>query len=123
MQSTYGAFKGLYRGFGIYWRGKYNVEGDGEYRTLAEARAVVDAHIVEDSKRRAADLAAALAEAKRLGVWAERCGDAVTLFEPGGATLYTLREWRNNGLNDAEDKYDRAILWVAVDSFSAPTYS
>lgn len=42
MKLTFGAFKELYNGSGIYWAGCYNIEGDGEFRTIGEARAQID---------------------------------------------------------------------------------
>lgn len=42
MKLTFGAFKEAYNGSGIYWAGCYNIEGDGEFRTIGEARAQID---------------------------------------------------------------------------------
>lgn len=42
-----GVFKRRHKGYGIYWRGSYNVEGDGCYLTLSEAVDAIDRHVAE----------------------------------------------------------------------------
>lgn len=107
---TFGAFKELYRGSGIYWAGTYNVEGDGRYRTLADARKQIDDDVSRRELREAAEKAAKLAEAKAAGLWAERNGDSVVVHTPDGDVSCTIRAYRNQIVWDLENKYDREIV-------------
>ena len=88
---TNGAFKELYRGEGIYWRSTYNVEGRGDYRTLEEARAAIDAYWTERAARLLDAEDARLVAGSILAV---RKGDSITVNFPEGPRTMSMREYR-----------------------------
>ncbi len=106
-RSTFGAFRELYQGRGIYWQdSSYNIEGNGSYRTIADCRAAIVAHNATIAKREAD----AKQEAVTLGaIPARRNGDSVTVELPSGTVTVTVREYRQNVFN-WESQFDRDIV-------------
>ena len=106
---SYGAFKGLHKGYGIYWSGTYNIEGDGSYPTLAAAREAcaraADAMEDCDRQQRRAAIEAG-------GIPWTRDGDTVTARTPNGPVVCTIRQWRNNVVWDIEDRYDAIAVYA-----------
>ena len=111
MKATFGIFKGLYRGDGIYWQdGAYNVEGDGAYSTIHAARQHIDAAIIAREERQAAITATKAASGDYIPC--ERHGEQVTAQTPEGVIVCGLREFRNRMIDELETKYDKEILWI-----------
>ena len=108
-QITFGAFKGTYRGHGIYWDGQYNTDGDLPSRTLAELKGKIDASITARMKRVADTHAIELAKAKERCLWAQRDGESVTLHTPDGIRQLTIRQYRQE-VFDIEEKYGASIV-------------
>lgn len=110
MKATFGCFKELYKGNGIYWDGTYNIDGSGSYRTIAEARLAQDAFAIERDKRDAQERTVKAKDGKHIPC--KRIGDIVTAFTPDGELTYGIREWRNKALWDLEEKYDMEIVYI-----------
>lgn len=107
-----GIFKELYRGYGIYWKGTYNVEGGGSFATIKEARAVVDADTLDREARDAAKRGAKVADARANGgIVATREGDVVTVEFPDKTLTVSIREYRLKS-RDWEDEYDTEIVFA-----------
>lgn len=107
MKATFGIFKGLHNGYGIYWQDKaYNVEGDGSFATIADARSSIDKHVEEQHKR---EYQAALDKVASGAIRADRIGDMVTVQLPTGTITVSIREYRNNVFL-WEEKFDRDIV-------------
>ncbi len=111
MRGTFGAFKGLHAGRGIYWSGTFNVEGDGEYRTIKEARARIDEM---NARYSAEDLAKRRAQAASGNYLVVRCvGDGRSIETPDGLLVFkTMREFRQN-VFDVEEKYSMETVSLA----------
>ena len=109
---TFGAFKELYRGLGIYWsRGFYNVEGDGEYKLISSAKAAIDHHIdVRESRELTAKQAKA---ASGKYIVAKRVNGGAVFGYPDGTDEWfkTMREARA-AVFAREDQYQSEIIWV-----------
>lgn len=108
---NWGVFKGLYKGSGIYWKGKYNIEGShSEYATMDEARQQIDRDIVAREAHEAAERAEKAASGNYL-VCRRDC-ETVVVDTPDGRLECDLRKFRNTVMWELEEKYDREILWV-----------
>lgn len=106
--SAFGAFKGLYRGYGLYFsRGQYVTDSlCGEWPTIAEARGAVDRAIASREAREKAEKDAKIAAG---AVRAVRDGDNVVLHLPDGPRTMTIREYRRD-VFDLEDRYGEIVM-------------
>jgi hypothetical protein len=110
MKLTFGVFKQLYNGYGIYWDGSYNIDGDGEYRNIQEAKNRIDLDIAEREKRDAIVRQEKIASKKYL---VARHGDngTVTVETPQGIlTFPDIRRYRQC-IFGLEDTYDKDVIW------------
>jgi hypothetical protein len=113
MRNTFGAFKQLHKGDGIYWAGTYNVEGDGSFQTLSEAKAAIDSKVVRRQQEENAANEAKAASGNYLicrkyeenGVWMSSCET------PEGVLTMQMQKFRQI-LFDLEEKYGKDILWL-----------
>jgi len=108
---NWGIFKELHHGSVIYWAGKYNVEGGSkEFNTLGEAREYIDKceqdfqESQRKEKQKKIDAGTAIA--------VKRVGDTVTAYTPDGEKQYTIRQWRNSGVWETEEKYDKEVAYI-----------
>jgi hypothetical protein len=106
MRTTFGVFKEVHNGDGIYWDGTYNVEGVGSYSSIAEARQAIDDKRKRQQDRELAEKLARI-DAGR-AVKAERAGDTVTVFCNPPRTM-TIREYRQR-VFDMEDEFGKEIV-------------
>lgn len=109
MAATFGIFKCIYRSQGIYWDGSYNLDGQGSYRTLAEAKLAIDNHIESCRNRESAEHVAKVSSGEF--ILAHRDGDSVRLELPEGEKTITIREYRQT-VFDMEDRYGKSFLFV-----------
>lgn len=112
MSKTFGIFKELYRGQGVYWqRGAFNVDGNGSYPTLAAVKVAIDHH-VEDLEARESTAKQAKAASGKYIV-AKRVGNGVVFGYPDGTTerFRTVREARQV-VFEREDQYETEIVWL-----------
>lgn len=112
MRLSPGIFKGMYRGYPIYWTNDgYNVDGSSaSCATMAEIRTGIDAEIKAQAERDQSEHTIKLAAAKERGLWAKREGDSVTLYTPDGVRHMTIRQYRNE-VFDIEEKYDADVVF------------
>jgi hypothetical protein len=104
--TNWGIFKGVHNGQGIYWGGTYNVEGNGQYATMAQAKSAIDEQAAKwKAKEHADDLARIEAGAIR----AVRQGETVTVHLKAGPLELTLRQYRNQ-VFDLEDQHGEIVL-------------
>lgn len=109
---NWGAFKGTYRGEGIYWGGSYNTEGEGEFRTLAECRAYIDQKHDARMKRERDEAHKLASEGKALLV--EKHKDTMRVHLPTGLIELPIRAYRQN-VFDWETKYGLPVVVVDID--------
>ena len=103
---SWGIFKETYKGEGIYWSGRYNIEGQGAYRTIDEARNVIDEWLKSlaetERKEREEKIAAG-------AIKAVRNGDKVTVFFPEGPATMPMWRYRQN-VFEWEEKYGEIVF-------------
>lgn len=104
---NWGVFKRRHKGYGIYWRGSYNVEGDGCYRTLGEAVEAIEGHLAERAEREQREQSERLKAGNVMR--AHRSGDIVTVHTPDGALTMDIRQYRRE-VFQIQDKYDMDIV-------------
>ena len=107
MVAKTGIHKMNYRGLNIYWRGTYNVEGDGSFDSIHEARKAIDYQISHNlmlniESREAEIAAGAIRAEKRDGKFIFHC--------PDGVKEYPVSVGRGI-VFDIEDLYDLPIVW------------
>jgi hypothetical protein len=106
---SWGIFKETYKGEGIYWRGSYNVEGQGSHATIAEARAKIDKWLQDTAEKEAKEKEAQIAAG---AVRAVRTGDSVTVYFPDGPWTGSMTRYRQN-VFDFEAKYGEIVFTTA----------
>ena len=104
MRGTFGIFKGLHAGRGIYWsQGTYNVEGNGNYASKVQAIAEIDRYNAAMDAKEQADARAKAESGKYLVV--TRNGEGRAVSTPDGIVLFaTMREFRQ-AIFDLQDRY------------------
>ena len=109
---TFGAFKEIYRGQGIYWQdGSYNTEGSGSYPSIASVKEAIDHHIDEMEARELTARQAKASSGKY--IVAKRVGEGAVFSYPDGTDEHfkTMREARRV-IFDREDQFQTDILWI-----------
>lgn len=109
INSSYGIFKENYRGYGIYWSGKYNVNGDGEFNTITETRGNIDQSIEQQEKQERNESLEKSASGDYLVV--HRDGDNITVETPDGVLSLTVKQYRSC-VFDLEAKYNKSVIFV-----------
>lgn len=113
MRYTLGVFKENYRGHGIYWAGTYNVDGDGEYKTILAVRSAVDELITQREARVKIENDEKAATGQYLICRKYKEGDEwkATCETPEGVLDMGIGAFRRI-LFDLEDQYEKEVLWV-----------
>ena len=107
--TSWGVRKETYKGEGIYWGGSYNVEGNGDYGTIAEAREAVDRYWADREEKERLEASSKLASG---AIAVERSGDVVHLTYPDRSTeSMPIREFRLK-VYDIEEKWGVETVWV-----------
>jgi hypothetical protein len=101
-KATYGTHKENYKGENIYYsrcrtwnRSSYNLEGHGDFRTIAEARAAIDKEILEREARELAEAKLRVEGGLSLAAVKDIAAGTVTLFSSTEAPkTISLHEFR-----------------------------
>lgn len=110
MKMTFGAFKQVHDGFGIYWAGSYNVEGDGSYTTIHEAKVAIDQRNLSRKAREDAETIAKIATGNY--IVARKLGDEVSVSTPAGPiTFGTMRAFRQQ-VFELEERFGMDLIWA-----------
>jgi hypothetical protein len=106
---NWGVHKETYRGYGIYWAGRYNVEGgEADYTSVQAARAAIDAHI---EVLAAQDRAEHERKLDAGAIRAERDGDLVRLVLPDGTHEdMDIRRFRQR-VYEIEEQWGQEVVW------------
>jgi hypothetical protein len=109
MNDSWGVFKGVYRGDGIYWSGTYNVEGRGDFETIAACHQFIDDKILKADTAKDEDGKAKIELGRGIGV--KREGDNVRIFFPEGERQMTIRQYRQT-VFEMEEQLGKEFVWL-----------
>ena len=114
-RGTYGIFKGLHRGHGIYWTNRgYNCESDDiHYPTMRTAKKAIDDNIVAEQKREDAILARKITDNPGKYILAHINVDgSVTVTIPDNDSLeYPDKDAFRRHIFRLEDEFDKEVIW------------
>lgn len=109
MRLTFGIFKSTYRGYGIYWSSKYNVEGDGQYDSMSAAKLAIDARIERNTEKDRQTAEGKIASGSIRGI-KDVTNSTMTLVFPNGNTeIMTLRQFRQQ-VFEIEEKWATEVV-------------
>ncbi len=106
--TNWGIFKKVHGGMGVYWNGKYNLEGEGSYNTMAEAIKAIDLRNKRYQDKKDEEAREKIA---RGAIKVVKDGDMVNLTYPDGSVgRMELRRFRQT-MDDIEAKWKAEIVW------------
>lgn len=114
MLRSWGVFREIYRGQGIYWAGTFNIEGRGEFKTISSARTAIDGHVAAYESR---ELQSRLRQVRSGAIACVRDGDNVTVHtEP--VCVMTIRQFRQS-VFDIEERENRDTVMLSQSEFDS----